>query len=117
MEPPRDVVKRALTSVHSHFTSEEDLVRMAKGLLKYSVYGRIIKSDRENATIERFYDDCRLLSFAVNDPLFWVQRSICTMNDKQFDISFRFNRPLMVWHDAVRTGTTTRSTTTKPGCC
>ena len=90
LETILDVVKRGLTSVHDHFASEDDLVRMAKGLLKFSVYGRIIKSDRENAIIEKFYDDCRLLSFAANDPLFWVQRSICTTNDKQFDISFRF---------------------------
>ena len=90
LETILDVVKRALTSVHNDFGSEDDLVRMAKGLLKFSVYGRIIKSDRENAIIERFYDECRLLSFAADDPLFWVQRSICTMNDKQFDISFRF---------------------------
>ncbi|MBP2230390.1 DNA-binding cell septation regulator SpoVG [Azospirillum agricola] len=85
-----DVVKRALTSVHNNLTSEEDLVKMAKGLLKFSVYSRIIRSDRENVLIERFYDDCRLLSFAASDPLFWVQRSICTMKNKQFDISFRF---------------------------
>lgn len=85
-----DVVKRVLTSVHNHFADEDDLVKMAKGLLKFSVYGRIVKSDRENAIIEKFYDDCRLLSFAADDPLFWVQRSICAMNDKQFDISFRF---------------------------
>jgi hypothetical protein len=90
LETILDVVKRSLTSVHKHFASEDDLVKMAKGLLKFSVYGRIIKSDRENAIIEKFYDDCRLLSFAANDPLFWVQRSICTMKDKQFDISFRF---------------------------
>ncbi|UEM04316.1 SIR2 family protein [Skermanella rosea] len=84
------VVKRGLISVHNHFASEHDLVKMAKGLLKFSVYGRIIKSDRENPIIEKFYDDCRLLSFAADDPLFWVQRSICTMNNGQFDISFRF---------------------------
>ncbi|WP_454265030.1 hypothetical protein [Sinorhizobium fredii] len=63
---------------------------MAKGLLKFSVYGRLLRSDRENALVEKFYDDCRLFSFATNDPLFWVQRSICTRNDKHFDISFRF---------------------------
>jgi hypothetical protein len=85
-----DVVKRGLTSVQNYFPDEDDLVKMAKSLLKFSVYGRIIKSDRENAIIQKFYDDCRLLSFAVDDPLFWVQRSICAMNDKQFDISFRF---------------------------
>lgn len=90
LETILDVVKRGLASVHSHFSSEDDLVKMAKGLLKFSVYGRIIKNDRENAIIEKFYDDCRMFSFAANDPLFWVQRSICAMNDKQFDISFRF---------------------------
>jgi hypothetical protein len=90
LETILDVVKRGLTSVHSHFSGEEDLLKMAKGLLKFSVYSRIIKNDRENAIIEKFYDDCRLLSFAANDPLFWVQRSICTMYDKHFDISFRF---------------------------
>jgi hypothetical protein len=85
-----DVVKRALFSVDKYLRDEDDLIKMAKGLLKFSVYGRIIHSERENAIIEKFYDDCRLLSFAAQDPLFWVQRSICTMNDKQFDISFRF---------------------------
>ncbi len=90
LETILDVVRRGLTSVDRYFASESDLVKMAKGLLKFSVYGRIIKSERENAIIEKFYDDCRLLSFAANDPLFWVQRSICTMNDNQFDISFRF---------------------------
>ncbi len=90
LETILDVVKRGLTSVDDHFASEDDLVKMSKGLLKFSVYGRIIKSGRENAIIEKFYNDCRLLSFAANDPLFWVQRSICAMNDKHFDISFRF---------------------------
>ncbi|MGO8614704.1 SIR2 family protein [Rhizobium ruizarguesonis] len=85
-----NAVKRGLTSVHKHFSTEEDLVLMAKGLLKFSVYGRLLKSDRENELVEKFYDECRLFSFATNDPLFWVQRSICTMNDKHFDISFRF---------------------------
>lgn len=84
------VVKRALVSIHNYFDSEQDLVMMAKGLLKFSVYGRIIKGQRENAAVEKFYDECRLLSFAANDPLFWVQRSICTMNENHFDISFRF---------------------------
>ncbi|WP_026440807.1 SIR2 family protein [Acidocella facilis] len=90
LETILDVVKRGLTSVDNHFASEDDLVKMAKGLLKFSVYGRIIKSNRENAIVEKFYDDCRLFSFAVDDPLFWVQRSICTMNANEFDISFRF---------------------------
>lgn len=85
-----DVVKRALFSVDSFLRDEDDLIKMAKGLLKFSVYGRIVRSERENAIIETFYNDCRLLSFAAEDPLFWVQRSICTMNDGQFDISFRF---------------------------
>lgn len=85
-----DVVKRGLTSIHDYFASEEDLVMMAKGLLKFSVYGRIIKSNSENAIIEKFYDDCRTLSFAAEDPLFWVQRSICTMSNNEFEISFRF---------------------------
>lgn len=85
-----DVVKRGLFSVDRYFRDENDLIKMAKGLLKFSVYGRIIRNERQNATIEMFYNDCRLLSFAAEDPLFWVQRSICTMNDRQFDISFRF---------------------------
>jgi hypothetical protein len=85
-----NVVKRGLTAVHKNFADEDDLVTMAKGLLKFSVYGRIIKSDRENSLVEKFYDDCRLLSFAANDPLFWVQRSICAMKGKNFGISFRF---------------------------
>ncbi|CCE96381.1 hypothetical protein SFHH103_01886 [Sinorhizobium fredii HH103] len=85
-----NAVKRGLTTIHNHFSDENDLVLMAKGLLKFSVYGRLLRSDRENALVEKFYDDCRLFSFATNDPLFWVQRSICTRNDKHFDISFRF---------------------------
>jgi len=90
LETVLTVVKRGLTSVDKNFSSEDDLVKMAKGLLKFSVYGQLVQNKGENAIIERFYDDCRLLSFAANDPLFWVQRSICTMNDNQFDISFRF---------------------------
>ncbi|CAI9403548.1 hypothetical protein ANOBCDAF_04440 [Pleomorphomonas sp. T1.2MG-36] len=85
-----DVVKSGITYINKYFIDEYDLVMMAKGLLKFSVYGRIIKGDRENAAVERFYDECRSLSFAAEDPLFWVQRSICTMNEKHFDISFRF---------------------------
>ncbi|MBO0134137.1 SIR2 family protein [Agrobacterium burrii] len=85
-----DVVKRGLFSVDRFFRDESDLIKMAKGLLKFSVYGRIIRNDRQNAIIETFYNDCRLLSFAAEDPLFWVQRSICTMNDRQFGISFKF---------------------------
>jgi len=65
-------------------------VKLGKGLLKFSLYGRLIKGRREHEAIEKFYDECRTLSFASGDPLFWVQRSICNMNDKQFDISRRF---------------------------
>lgn len=90
LETILDVVKRALFSVDKFFRDEDDLIKMAKGLLKFSVYGRIIRNDRQNAIVETFYNDCRLLSFAAEDPLFWVQRSICAMNDRQFDISFRF---------------------------
>lgn len=90
LEAVLNVVKRALYSINSHFSSEDDLVKMARVLLKFSVYGRLIKSNRENAIIENFYDDCRSLTFAANDPLFWIQRSICLMHNNQFDIAFRF---------------------------
>jgi CRISPR/Cas system-associated endoribonuclease Cas2 len=85
-----DVVKRGLRAIHNYYADEYDLVRMAKGLLKFSVYGRIIKGNKENEIIERFYDDCRLLSFAADDPLFWVQRSICNLNSNEFEICFRY---------------------------
>ncbi len=85
-----DSVKRALFFVDKYLSSEDDLIKMAKGLMKFSLYGRIIKSKSQNAVIERFYNDCRLLSFAASDPLFWVQRSICAMNDGDFTISYRF---------------------------
>jgi hypothetical protein len=85
-----DSVKRALFFIDKYLSSEDDLIKMAKGLMKFSLYGRIIKSKNQNAIIERFYNDCRLLSFAASDPLFWVQRSICAMNDGDFTISYRF---------------------------
>jgi len=38
-----EVVKLALVNVDKYFESEDDLLKMAKGLLKFSVYGRLIK--------------------------------------------------------------------------
>ena len=90
LETILDAVKRALSSVSQYFMSEDDILKMAKGLLKFSVYGRIVKGNRDLQAIESFYDGCRVFSFAAEDPLFWVQRSICTMNAGHFDISFRF---------------------------
>lgn len=85
-----EVVKRALFTLDEFYVDEERFMKLAKGLLKFSLYGRFISDKRENDVIERFYDECRTLSFASRDPLFWVQRSICSMNNKQFEISHRF---------------------------
>lgn len=85
-----DIVKRALFTLDQFYVSEDDFVTLGKSLLKFSLYGPLIKGGRENEAIERFYDECRTLSFASSDPLFWVQRSICNMNNKQFDIAHRF---------------------------
>jgi hypothetical protein len=90
LEAILDIVKRALFVLDKYYADDSDFVKLGKGLLKFSLYGQLVKGKRDNASIERFYDDCRTLSFAATDPLFWVQRSICNMNDKQFDISHRF---------------------------
>lgn len=83
-------VRHGLDSVDKYFKDEEDIVMMAKALLKFSVYSEIIKNKYESRIIEKFYEDCRLFSFAANDPLFWVQRSICALSNNEFDISYRF---------------------------
>ena len=85
-----NIVKRALFTLDRFYVDDEEFLRLGKGLLKFSLYGPLIKGRRENDIIEQFYDDCRILSFASSDPLFWVQRSICNMNNKRFEISHRF---------------------------
>ena len=86
-----EIARGALHVLDKYYLGDSDFEHLAKGLLKFSLYGRLIKSDAEISKVENFYDKCRVLSFAHNDPLFWVQRSICNMKrDDHFDISFRF---------------------------
>jgi hypothetical protein len=85
-----NTVKKCLFVMDKYYVDDQDFERMAKGLLKYSLYGKIIGKVQNNTLISRFYDDCRVLKFASNDPLFLVQRSICSMNFGDFDPSFRF---------------------------
>ncbi|SUS08781.1 conserved hypothetical protein [uncultured Defluviicoccus sp.] len=84
------LVKTALFNLDNYYCDEDDFVTLGKNLLKFSLYGPMLKNKRDNKAIERFYDECRTLRFASDDPLFWVQRSICNMHDKQFAISYRF---------------------------
>lgn len=90
LEAILELVKQALFTLDKFYVDDPDFVKLGKGLLKFSLYGRMVKAKRDNEVIERFYDDCRTLSFAASDPLFWVQRSICNMHDKQFPIAHRF---------------------------
>jgi hypothetical protein len=83
-------VSRVLIVLDKYYLDDDEFSTLAKGLLKFSVYGSLIKSKKDNEAIEKFYDECRTLSFAFNDPLFWVQRSICSMHNSQFEISRRF---------------------------
>jgi hypothetical protein len=84
------IVQVALEKLDKYYVDDDEFMRLAKGLLKFSLYGRWIKTKRDNDAIESFYDKGRVLSFASKDPLFWVQRSICNMHMKCFDISYRF---------------------------
>jgi hypothetical protein len=84
------IVEYALKRLDKYYVDDEEFLNLGRGLLKFSLYGRLVNAKHENALIEKFYDDCRTLSFASKDPLFWVQRSICNMHDKQFDVSYRF---------------------------
>jgi hypothetical protein len=90
VEAVLEIVKRALFVLDNYYTDDPDFEHLGKGLLKYSLYGSLMQGDKENDVIERFYDECRVLSFTSNDPLFFVQRSICNMKWKRFDISNRF---------------------------
>lgn len=85
-----DIVKRGLFVLDKYYVDDPEFERLAKGLLKFSLYGRLIGGDAGSKIVENFYDECRVLSFAAADPLFWVQRSICNMKGGHFDISFRF---------------------------
>ncbi len=84
------LVKRTLFNIEKYYCDDDDFIKLGKNLLKFSLYGPMLKNKRDNSFIERFYDDCRTLRFACDDPLFWVQRSICNMHHKQFPISYRF---------------------------
>ena len=84
------IVETALKKLDKYYIADDEFMRLAKGLLKFSLYGRWIKTKRDNDAIETFYDNNRTLSFASGDPLFWVQRSICNMHLEHFDISYRF---------------------------
>ncbi len=84
------LVKQALFTLDKYFRDDYECVRLGKALLKFSLYGPMLSGKRDNQLIEEFYDDCRVLSFASSDPLFWVQRSICNMHDHHFPISKRF---------------------------
>jgi hypothetical protein len=84
------IIQDALKKLDEYYVDDDEFMRLAKGLLKFSLYGRWINTKRDNDAIEAFYDQARVLSFASGDPLFWVQRSICNMHLKAFDISYRF---------------------------
>lgn len=83
-------VKNALFRLDKFYVGDDEFLNLGRGLLKFSLYGRLINAKHDNELIESFYDDCRTLSFAANDPLFWVQRSICNMHAKRYDIAYRF---------------------------
>jgi len=84
------VVRLALKRLDQYYVDDNEFLNLGRGLLKFSLYGRLINAKHDNDLVEAFYDDCRTLSFASNDPLFWVQRSICNMHNKRFDVSYRF---------------------------
>lgn len=84
------IVTESLKRLDKFYVDEMEFLNLGRALLKFSLYGGLINAKHDNKLIEKFYDNCRTLSFASGDPLFWVQRSICNMHNKQFDVSYRF---------------------------
>lgn len=85
-----DTARLALFRIDQFYSDDDDFSRLSKNLLKFSHYGKLLRNPRDTQLVEKFYDDCRVLSVARRDPLFWVQRSICNMNAQRFDISEQF---------------------------
>lgn len=85
-----DVVKDALFIMDKHYLDDNAFFRLSKGLLKFSNYGRLIKTAADKVKIREFYDSCRVLKVATFDPLFWVQRSICSMKERNLEALFQF---------------------------
>lgn len=85
-----DISYAALKYINSYLADEPEFSSLGKTLLKYSTYGYLVKGKKDSAKLEAFYDKCRILTFAQSDPLFWVQRSICSMKADNFDLAGGF---------------------------
>lgn len=81
------IVKQALFQLNSNYSDDQYYDPLSRGLLRYSHFGALFPSTKDATLIEKFYDDCRVLSIAQKEPLFWVQRSICNMNANHFNLS------------------------------
>lgn len=84
------ISKMALFYISNYLSDEREFLQLGKVLLKFSSYSFLIKTAVDGERLEKFYDDCRILKFAQNDPLFWVQRSICCMKIPNFDLADDF---------------------------
>lgn len=84
------IVKQVLFRLDKSYSDDYDFNPLSRGLLRYSHYGALFTSQKDAVFMEKFYDDCRVLSIAQKEPLFWVQRSICSMNANHFDLSDKY---------------------------
>ena len=84
------IALRALNYIDKNLADEDDFFSFAKVLLKYSTYTHFVSSKNDSVVMGDFYDQCRILRFAQKDPLFWVQRSICSMISNDFTSAEKF---------------------------
>ena len=84
------ISKISLNYINDFLLSEESFFQLGKTLLKFSSYHYLVVTRSDGESLERFYDECRVLRFAQSDPLFWVQRSICCMKIPAFDLAQKF---------------------------
>jgi hypothetical protein len=85
-----DVARRALFKLNDAYADDPEFSALSRALLKFSFYGRIFQGENLYELAEAFYDECRVLKIAHDDPLFLVQRSICNMNSGHFGLSEKY---------------------------
>jgi hypothetical protein len=85
-----DTIKTALFRLDKYYADDSDFKPLSKSLLRFSNYRKLVIANADTDLMEGFYDSCRVLKIAQQEPLFWVQRSICSMSAKRYDTAAQF---------------------------
>jgi hypothetical protein len=83
-------VKMVVFRLDQYYRDDAEFEPLSRSLLRFSNYRKLLRENLDNDLMEGFYNDCRVLSIAQREPLFWVQRSICSMNADGFSTAEQF---------------------------